>query len=225
MNDTENFHFGYLLPTRGVVVAAAGEAPDTDPIFFTGEKGPRTSASIPSGSATAYWPNRAWRASPPGAAVLASTERVQVGTAVMLAALRASGHARPVDEHARLHVPRARPPRSGRGTHGLEVRVRGPSACRSTSAHADFSETVEILQAPHARITSGLCGQAFLLRGPWRSSRGPKPPAAPPLWLSSNLVDSGLKRVGAAFADGWDHELHHGGPLPPVLGEDTLVFR
>ena len=87
MNEAGNFHFGYLLPTRGVVVAAAGGAPETDPIFSLAKKAENLGLdSVWLGDSVLAKPRMesftTW------AAVLASTERVQVGTAVMLAALR-----------------------------------------------------------------------------------------------------------------------------------------
>ena len=82
-----DFHFGYLLPTRGVVVQADGGPTDGAPILALAEKAEDLGLdSVWIGDSVLAKPRlesfTTW------AAVLAATKKVQVGTAVMLAALR-----------------------------------------------------------------------------------------------------------------------------------------
>ncbi len=199
MNDAENFHFGYLLPTRGVVVQAAGGAPDAQPIFSLAREAENLGLdSVWLGDSVLAKPRMesftTW------AAVLALTERVQVGTAVMLAALRHPVMlAQSVSTLDCMFPGRVLP---GLGVGRTDLRfefetLRVPLRERARR----FSETVEILRLLLREPRASYGGKHFAFEGVALEPR-PRTPGGPPIWLSSNLVDSGLRRV-ARLADGW----------------------
>ena len=199
MNETENFHFGYLLPTRGVVVAAGGEAPDTEPIFSLAKKAENLGLdSVWLGDSVLAKPRMesftTW------AAVLASTERVQVGTAVMLAALRHPVMLAQSMSTLDCMFPGRVLPGLGVGRTDLKFEFETMGVPLGERARR-FSETVEILKLLMRESRADYAGKHFSLDGVALEPR-PKTPGGPPVWLSSNLVDSGLKRV-ARLADGW----------------------
>ncbi len=199
MNDTGNFHFGYLLPTRGVVVAAGGEAPDTEPIFSLAKKAENLGLdSVWLGDSVLAKPRMesftTW------AAVLASTERVQVGTAVMLAALRHPVMLAQSMSTLDCMFPGRVLPGLGVGRTDLKFEFETMGVPLGERARR-FSETVEILKLLMRESRADYAGKHFSFEGVALEPR-PKTPGGPPVWLSSNLVDSGLKRV-ARLADGW----------------------
>ena len=199
MNETGNFHFGYLLPTRGVVVAAGGEAPDTEPIFSLAKKAENLGLdSVWLGDSVLAKPRMesftTW------AAVLASTERVQVGTAVMLAALRHPVMLAQSMSTLDCMFPGRVLPGLGVGRTDLKFEFETMGVPLGERARR-FSETVEILKLLMRESRADYAGKHFALDGVALEPR-PKTPGGPPVWLSSNLVDSGLRRV-ARLADGW----------------------
>ena len=199
MNETGNFHFGYLLPTRGVVVAAGGEAPDTEPIFTLAKKAENLGLdSVWLGDSVLAKPRMesftTW------AAVLASTERVQVGTAVMLAALRHPVMLAQSMSTLDCMFPGRVLPGLGVGRTDLKFEFETIGVPLGERARR-FSETVEILKLLMRESRADYAGKHFSFEGVALEPR-PKTPGGPPVWLSSNLVDSGLKRV-ARLADGW----------------------
>ena len=199
MNETGNFHFGYLLPTRGVVVAAGGEAPDTEPIFSLAKKAENLGLdSVWLGDSVLAKPRMesftTW------AAVLASTERVQVGTAVMLAALRHPVMLAQSMSTLDCMFPGRVLPGLGVGRTDLKFEFETMGVPLGERARR-FSETVEILKLLMRESRADYAGKHFSFEGVALEPR-PKTPGGPPVWLSSNLVDSGLKRV-ARLADGW----------------------
>ena len=199
MNETGNFHFGYLLPTRGVVVAAGGEAPDTEPIFSLAKKAENLGLdSVWLGDSVLAKPRMesftTW------AAVLASTERVQVGTAVMLAALRHPVMLAQSMSTLDCMFPGRVLPGLGVGRTDLKFEFETIGVPLGERARR-FSETVEILKLLMRESRADYAGKHFSFEGVALEPR-PKTPGGPPVWLSSNLVDSGLKRV-ARLADGW----------------------
>ena len=199
MNETGNFHFGYLLPTRGVVVAAGGEAPDTEPIFSLAKKAENLGLdSVWLGDSVLAKPRMesftTW------AAVLASTERVQVGTAVMLAALRHPVMLAQSMSTLDCMFPGRVLPGLGVGRTDLKFEFETIGVPINERARR-FSETVEILKLLMRESRTDYAGKHFSFEGVALEPR-PKTPGGPPVWLSSNLVDSGLKRV-ARLADGW----------------------
>ena len=199
MNETGNFHFGYLLPTRGVVVAAGGGAPDTEPIFTLAKKAENLGLdSVWLGDSVLAKPRMesftTW------AAVLASTERVQVGTAVMLAALRHPVMLAQSMSTLDCMFPGRVLPGLGVGRTDLKFEFETIGVPLGERARR-FSETVEILKLLMRESRADYAGKHFAFEGVALEPR-PKTPGGPPVWLSSNLVDSGLKRV-ARLADGW----------------------
>ncbi len=199
MNETGNFHFGYLLPTRGVVVAAGGGAPDTEPIFSLAKKAENLGLdSVWLGDSVLAKPRMesftTW------AAVLASTERVQVGTAVMLAALRHPVMLAQSMSTLDCMFPGRVLPGLGVGRTDLKFEFETIGVPINERARR-FSETVEILKLLMRESRADYAGKHFSFEGVALEPR-PKTPGGPPVWLSSNLVDSGLKRV-ARLADGW----------------------
>ncbi len=199
MNETGNFHFGYLLPTRGVVVAAGGEAPDTEPIFSLAKKAENLGLdSVWLGDSVLAKPRMesftTW------AAVLASTDRVQVGTAVMLAALRHPVMLAQSMSTLDCMFPGRVLPGLGVGRTDLKFEFETMGVPLGERARR-FSETVEILKLLMRESRADYAGKHFSFEGVALEPR-PKTPGGPPVWLSSNLVDSGLKRV-ARLADGW----------------------
>ncbi len=199
MNEAGNFHFGYLLPTRGVVVAAAGGAPDTEPVFSLAKKAENLGLdSVWLGDSVLAKPRMesftTW------AAVLASTERVQVGTAVMLAALRHPVMLAQSVSTLDCMFPGRVIPGLGVGRTDLKFEFETMGVPLNERARR-FSETVEILKLLMRESRADYAGRHFALDGVALEPR-PKTPGGPPIWLSSNLVDSGLRRV-ARLADGW----------------------
>jgi alkanesulfonate monooxygenase SsuD/methylene tetrahydromethanopterin reductase-like flavin-dependent oxidoreductase (luciferase family) len=193
------FHFGYLLPTRGVVVQAQGNAPDTAPIFSLARKAESLGLdSVWLGDSVLAKPRleifTTW------GAVLASTERVQVGTAVMLAALR-----HPVMLSQSLATldcmfPGRVLPGLGVGRPDLKFEFETLGVPLNERARR-FTETVEITKLLMKESRVDYTGKHFSFEGVELEPR-PATPGGPPIWISSNLVDSGLRRV-ARFADGW----------------------
>ena len=151
-----NFHFGYLLPTRGVVVSAKGESPDTTPIITLAKKAENLDFdSVWIGDSVLAKPRMesftTW------SAVLASTKKVQVGTAVLLAALR-----HPIMLTQSLTT--------------LDCMLMSQRNCSFSGKHFSF-ENIDLEPRPFRK-------------------------GGPPIWIASNYVQSGLRRV-ARLADGW----------------------
>lgn len=199
MSQNSNFHFGYLLPTRGVVVQAQGEAPDTSPIFSLAQK-------AESFGLDSVWLGDSVLAKPrlesftTWAAVLTATERVKVGTAVMLAALR-----HPVMLAQSLATldcmfPGRVLPGLGVGRTDLKFEFETLGVPLNERARR-FTETVEIVKRLMMEAEADYKGKYFSFQGVVLEPR-PSTFGGPPIWISSNLVDSGLRRV-ARLADGW----------------------
>jgi len=199
MSEVTNFHFGYLLPTRGVVVQAKGGAPDTEPIFsLAGRAESLGLDSVWIGDSVLAKPRlesfTVW------AAILAATERVQVGTAVLLAVLR-----HPVMLAQSLATldcmfPGRVLPGMGVGRPDLKFEFETLGVPLNERARR-FSETVEIVKLLMKEPKASYSGKHFSLNDVELEPR-PATPGGPPVWISSNLVESGLRRV-ARFADGW----------------------
>ena len=194
-----DFHFGYLLPTRGVVVQADGGPTDGAPILALAEKAEDLGLdSVWIGDSVLAKPRlesfTTW------AAVLAATKKVQVGTAVMLAALR-----HPIMLAQSLATldclfPGRVIPGLGVGRPDLKVEFETLGVPLNERARR-FSETVEIVKLLMKESKAGYAGKYFSFQDIELEPR-PQTPGGPPIWISSNLVDSGLRRV-AQFADGW----------------------
>ncbi|MFQ5675599.1 MAG: LLM class flavin-dependent oxidoreductase [bacterium] len=193
------YHFGYLLPTRGVVVQAEGKPTDAAPIFSLAQKAESLGLdSVWLGDSVLAKPRlesfTVW------GAVLAATRRVQVGTAVMLAALR-----HPIMLAQSLSTldcmfPGRVLPGLGVGRPDLKFEFEtlgGPLHERARR----FTETVEITKLLLREPKVDYSGKHFSFEGVELEPR-PQTSGGPPIWVSSNLVDSGLRRV-ARLADGW----------------------
>lgn len=199
MSDAGDFHFGYLLPTRGVVVAAAGAPPDAAPVFSLAKRAEALGLdSVWLGDSVLAKPRlesfTTW------AAVLAATGRVRVGTAVMLAALRHPVMLAQSVSTLDCMFPGRVLPGLGVGRRDLEFEFETLGVPLSERARR-FSETVEILKLLLREPRADYEGRHFAFEGVALEPR-PRTPGGPPVWLSSNLVDSGLRRV-ARLADGW----------------------
>tara|TARA_A100001037_G_scaffold306208_1_gene349882 strand:- start:2050 stop:3006 length:957 start_codon:yes stop_codon:yes gene_type:complete len=195
----ENFHFGYLLPTRGVVVSAKGGAPDMTSIVTLAQKAENLNLdSVWLGDSVLAKPRMesftTW------AAVLASTKRVQVGTAVLLAALR---HpimlAQSLTTLDCMFSGRVLPG-LGVGREDLKDEFEALGVKISERAKR-FSETIEIVKLLMSERNCNFSGKHFSFENVDLEPR-PFSKGGPPLWIASNFVQSGLRRV-ARLADGW----------------------
>lgn len=194
-----DYHFGYLLPTRGVVVQAGGEPTDAAPIFSLAQKAESLGLdSVWIGDSVLAKPRlesfTVW------GAVLAATQRVKVGTAVMLAALR-----HPIMLAQSLSTldcmfPGRVIPGLGVGRPDLKFEFETLGVPLHERARR-FTETIEITKLLLREPKADYSGKHFSFEGVALEPR-PKTPGGPPIWISSNLVDSGLRRV-ARLADGW----------------------
>ncbi|MDA0999364.1 MAG: LLM class flavin-dependent oxidoreductase [bacterium] len=193
------YHFGYLLPTRGVVVQAKGKPTNAASIFSLARKAESLGLdSVWLGDSVLAKPRlesfTTW------GAVLAATQKVQVGTAVMLAALR-----HPVMLAQSLSTldcmfPGRVLPGLGVGRPDLKFEFETLGVPLHERARR-FTETVEIAKLLLKEPKASYRGKYFSFEGVELEPR-PQTPGGPPIWISSNLVDSGLRRV-ARFADGW----------------------
>jgi len=193
------FHFGYLLPTRGVVVQAKGGAADFAPIFRLAQKAESLGLdSVWLGDSILAKPRlesyTTW------AAVLASTKRVKVGTAVLLAALRHPVMLAQALATLDCMAPGRVLPGLGVGRADLKFEFETLGVPIGERA-GRFTETVEILKLLLREPKADYSGRHFAFEGVELEPR-PATPGGPPIWISSNLVDSGLRRV-ARLADGW----------------------
>jgi alkanesulfonate monooxygenase SsuD/methylene tetrahydromethanopterin reductase-like flavin-dependent oxidoreductase (luciferase family) len=194
-----NFHFGYLLPTRGVVVSAKGESPDTTPIITLAKKAENLDFdSVWIGDSVLAKPRMesftTW------SAVLASTKKVQVGTAVLLAALR-----HPIMLTQSLTTldcmfPGRVLPGLGVGREDLKEEFETLGVKISERAKR-FTETIEILKLLMSQRNCSFSGKHFSFENIDLEPR-PFRKGGPPIWIASNYVQSGLRRV-ARLADGW----------------------
>jgi len=193
------FHFGYLLPTRGVVVQAKGAGADCRPIFDLASKAEALGLdSVWLGDSVLAKPRlesyTTW------AAVLAATKRVKVGTAVLLAALRHPVMLAQAISTLDCMAPGRVIPGLGVGRPDLKFEFETLGVPIGERARR-FTETVEILKLLLRDPKADYEGRHFSFHGVELEPR-PATPGGPPIWISSNLVDSGLKRV-ARLADGW----------------------
>ncbi|MEE9274683.1 MAG: LLM class flavin-dependent oxidoreductase [bacterium] len=193
------FHFGYLLPTRGVVVQAGGSATDAAPVFTLAKKAEALGLdSVWLGDSVLAKPRlevfSTW------GAVLGCTERVQVGTAVMLAALRHPVMLAQALATLDCIAPGRVIPGLGVGRPDLKFEFETLGVPLEERARR-FTETIQILKLLMGEAKADFAGKHFAFEGVALEPR-PATPGGPPIWVSSNLVDSGLRRVGR-FADGW----------------------
>jgi len=192
--------FGVLLPTRGVILQAR-DVPDLSPIFDLAQAAEDTGYDSVWVGDSILAKSRLEALTTMGA-LAARTRRVKIGTAVLLAALRhpvvlahalatldvlsggriipgiGVGRSEPLLEHESENCGVPFKTRATRLEEGLEIMKR-----LWTEQRVDFAGEVFTLN------------QVELLPRPVQKPR-------PPLWLASNLVERGLKRV-ALQGDGW----------------------
>ena len=196
----EKVTFGVLLPTRGVILQAR-DVPDLSPIFDLAQAAEDTGYdSIWVGDSILAKPRM--EALTTMGALAARTRRVKIGTAVLLAALRhpvVLAHAL-----ATLDVLSA-----GRIIPGIGVGRSEPLLeHESENCGVPFKtratrleEGLEIMKRLWTEPTVDFAGEIFTLNKVALLPRPVQKPR-PPIWLATNLVERGLKRV-ALQADGW----------------------
>ena len=194
-----DFCFGFLLPTRGVVVEAGDDPADGSQILHLAKKAETLGLdSVWIGDSVLAKPRlesfTTW------AAVLGATRKIQVGTAVMLAALR-----HPVmlaQSLATLDCLFPGRAVAGFGVGRVELRDEFETLGVPIGERARrLSETVEIVKRLMKEPKADFSGKHFSLREIELGLRPPTP-GGPPIWIASNNADSGLRRV-ARLADGW----------------------
>ena len=198
-SSTENV--GILLPTRGVLVYPEGGSPRVEQNWQMAETAERLGLdSVWVGDSITSKP----RMEPltTMAAVAARTNRIKIGTAVMLTALRHPVHL----AHAVATVDNISNGRvilgvgAGRGDHEMYVQEHASVGVPIAERAARMEEGLELLRVlwTQDRVTSK--GTYYPLNG---VTLEPKPVQRPvPIWVSSNRVNRGLKRV-ARFGDAW----------------------
>jgi probable F420-dependent oxidoreductase len=190
--------FGYLLPTREVVMAQA--APDFGAVLALAEHAEALGFdSVWVGDSVLARPRL--EAFTTLAAVAARTRRVRLGTAILLLALR-----QPVvlaNELANLDIVSG-----GRLTLGLGVGSKTDTVAREFEACGvpmaqrvgRFEETIDLLRALWTQPEVTYEGRYFQLRGVKLGLKPAQRPG-PPLWLAGH-VDPAYRRV-LRQADGW----------------------
>jgi probable F420-dependent oxidoreductase len=192
--------FGVLLPTRGVILQAQG-APDLSPIFDVARAAEDTGYDSIWVGDSILAKSRMEALTTMGA-LAARTRRVKIGTAVLLAALRhpvVLAHAL-----ATLDVLSA-----GRIVPGIGVGRSEPLLeHESENCGVPFKtratrleESLDILMRLWTEPVVDFAGKIFTLTKVELLPRPVQKPR-PPIWLASNLVERGLKRV-ALQGDGW----------------------
>ena len=194
-------NFGVLLPTRGVLVYADGGMPRVELNWQMAETAERMGYdSVWVGDSITSKP----RMEPltAMAAIAARTHRVKIGTAVMLTALRHPVHL----AHAVATVDNISNGRiilgvgAGRGDHQMYIDEHTAVGIPIKERVKRMEEGLALLRAlwTQPQVTSE--GQFYPLH---EVALEPKPVQRPvPIWVSSNLVKSGLRRV-AKMGDAW----------------------
>ena len=192
--------FGILLPTRGVLFAPGG--PDVTPIY-------RMAQRAEAAGYHSVWVGDSVTAKPrldavsTLAAVASRTSRVRLGTAVMLAALR-----HPVmlaHQIASLDVLAGGRliwgVGAGRGGRALLENEFAACGVPMHERAQRLEETLEICRLLWSGKPASYSGQHYRLHD---VTLEPVPIQKPgvPIWIASNLVERGLKRV-AELADTW----------------------
>jgi alkanesulfonate monooxygenase SsuD/methylene tetrahydromethanopterin reductase-like flavin-dependent oxidoreductase (luciferase family) len=196
----EKLTFGVLLPTRGVILQAR-DVPDLSPIFDLAQAAEDTGYDSVWVGDSVLAKSRLDALTTMGA-LSARTRRVRIGTAVLLATLR---HPVPLAHTlASLDVLSG-----GRIIAGIGVgRTEPLLEHESESCGVPFKtratrleESLEIMTRLWAGERLDFSGEIFTLN---KVELLPRPVQKPriPIWLASNLVERGLKRV-ALRGDGW----------------------
>jgi len=192
---------GVLLPTRGVLFAKHGP-PDVSPIFRMAEQAEAAGYhSVWVGDSITAKP-RLEALSTLGA-LAARTQRVQLGTAVLLAALRQPL----VLAHALASLDILSSGRIllgvGAGRGGRDILAQEFENCGVPFMErgARITELLTICKRLWIEPSVSYAGTYYHLSQVMLEPR-PVQPGGPPLWISSNLVKQGLHRV-AMLGDAW----------------------
>ena len=194
-------NFGILLPTRGVLVYANGGRPRVELNWQMAETVERLGYdSVWVGDSITSKP----RLEPLTimAALAARTQRVRIGTAVMLTALRHPVHL----AHALATVDNISNGRvilgagAGRGDNQMYVDEHSAVGVPVSERADRMEEGIRALRALWSQETVTTDGEFYPLDG---VSLEPRPLQDPlPIWISSNWVRRGLRRV-AEMGDAW----------------------
>ena len=192
---------GVLLPTRGVLFAKHGP-PDVSPIFRMAEQAEEAGYhSVWVGDSITAKPRL--EALTTLGALAARTERVQLGTAVLLAALRQPL----VLAHAVASLDVLSTGRIilgvGAGRGGRDILAQEFENCGVPFGErgARITELLTICRRLWTESPVSYTGAYYTLSEVALEPR-PVRPGGPPLWISSNLITQGLRRV-ALLGNAW----------------------
>jgi probable F420-dependent oxidoreductase len=194
-------NFGVLLPTRGVLVHADGGTPRVELNWQMAETAERLGYdSVWVGDSITSKP----RLEPLTmmAALAARTHRVKIGTAVLLPALRHPVHL----AHAIATVDQISNGRvilgvgAGRGDHQMYVQEHNAVGVPIQERAGRMEEGLQLLRTLWTQEEVSNESQFYPLH---QVALEPKPVQQPvPIWISSNWVQRGLRRV-AELGDAW----------------------
>lgn len=197
---TSSIQVGVLLPTRGVLFAK--NPPDVSPILIMAEKAEEAGYhSVWVGDSITAKPRLEALATLGALAV--RTSRVKLGTAVLLAALR---HPL-VLAHAVASLDVLSTGRTilgvGAGRGGREILAQEFENCGVPFAERGerLSELLAICRRLWTETPVSYAGKYYSLSAVALEPR-PVQVGGPPLWISSNLIQQGLRRVGR-LGDAW----------------------
>ena len=194
-------NMGVLLPTRGVLVYAKGGRPRVELNWQMAETAERIGYdSVWVGDSITSKP----RLEPMAvmAALAARTHRVKIGTAVMLNALRHPVHL----AHSIATIDNISDGRiilglgAGRSNNQMFVDEHAAVGVPIEERAARMEESIDVLRKLWTEDDVSNPDGFYPLSGMTLEPRPGKQPV--PIWLSSNWVQRGLKRV-AAQGDGW----------------------
>ena len=194
-------NFGVLLPTRGVLVYAGSAGPRVELTWQMAETAERAGYdSVWVGDSITSKP----RLEPMTAmaAIAARTNRVKVGTAVLLNALRHPVHL----AHAAATIDNIANGRTilglgaGRGNNRMFVDEHAAVGVPITERASRMEESIRVMRALWTGEPVNHEGEFYPLRDVTLEPAPVQPSI--PLWISSNWVRRGLKRVGE-LGDAW----------------------
>ena len=194
-------NFGVLLPTRGVLVYAGSDGPRVELTWQMAETAERAGYdSVWVGDSITSKP----RLEPMTAmaAIAARTNRVKVGTAVLLNALRHPVHL----AHAAATIDNIAGGRTilglgaGRGNNRMFVDEHAAVGVPITERASRMEESIRVMRALWTGEPVNNSGEFYPLRDVTLEPAPVQPSI--PLWISSNWVRRGLKRVGE-LGDAW----------------------
>lgn len=199
--DNQISNFGVLLPTRGVLVYAGGGSPRVELNWQMAETAERIGFdSVWVGDSITSKP----RMEPltTMAAIAARTQRVKIGTAVMLTALRHPVHL----AHALSTIDNISNGRTilgvgaGRGDNPMYVQEHTAVGVPIGERADRMEEGLRLMRELWTRDQVTSNGQYYPLDNVSLEPRPIQPTV--PIWISSNWVQRGLRRV-AELGDAW----------------------